>query len=115
PPSGLEEPAAADALAELVGTSLAHFQIEALAGRGALGAVFRARDQKNGQLVALKVLAEEFPKNDVEKIRFLEAMKLMLPLKHPNLVALLGTGKAKALCWLAQEYVDGASVKSLLE
>jgi serine/threonine protein kinase len=110
---GMSEPP--DPLAALANTDLAHYHLEALVGRGHTGAVYRARDQKTGHVVALKVLPAEFPKTEEEKQRFSTAVKAMLPLRHPNLVTLLGAGKAHAHCWLALEYVEGGSVAAVMK
>ena len=107
--------ASADPIATLAGTALAHYQLEALLARGHHGAVYRARDQKNNSVVALKVLSPEFPKSETEKQRFINAMKTMLPLRHPNLVSLLGTGKSGPYIWLALEYVEGESVATMIK
>jgi serine/threonine-protein kinase len=39
--------------------------------------------------------------------RFVRAMKTMMPLRHPNLVALYGAGKTGSYCWSAMEFVAG--------
>ena len=40
----------------LIGVTIGGYQVEALIGRGAMGAVYLARDVKLNRLVALKVL-----------------------------------------------------------
>src|SRR5262249_43495286 len=72
-------------------------------------------DTKAGQTVALKVLQQEFSKNDEEVQRFVRAMKTMMPLKHPNLVALQGAGKTGNYCWVAMEYIDGESLTQVIQ
>jgi serine/threonine-protein kinase len=47
--------------------------------------------------------------------RFVRAMKTMLPLKHPNLVALLGAGKTGDYCWMAMEYLEGESLTHVIQ
>jgi serine/threonine protein kinase len=110
PPAG-----GAEQLAKLVGQALAHYKVEAVIARGATGTVFRASDAKDGQVVALKVLQPELSRNEEEMQRFVRAMKTVLPLRHPNLVALYGAGKTGALCWVAMEHVEGESMTQVIE
>jgi serine/threonine protein kinase len=109
------KPAAPADLGGLVGQTLSHYAIEALLARGASGAVFRARDTDAGKTVAFKVLQPEFATHDEEMQRFIRAMKTVLPLRHPNLVTLLGAGKTGVYCWVAMEYVDGESMSKVIQ
>jgi serine/threonine protein kinase len=103
-----------EGLAGLVGQTLKHYRVEDLIARGASGAVFRATDTDDGRTVALKVLQPEFSRNDEEMQRFVRAMKTVLPLRHPNLVALYAAGKTAGWCWTAMEYVDGESMTQVI-
>ena len=47
--------------------------------------------------------------------RFVRAMKTVLPLRHPNLVTLYGAGKTGPYCWAAMEYVEGESMKQVIQ
>jgi serine/threonine protein kinase len=105
----------AEQLAKLVGQALAHYKVEAVIARGATGTVFRATDAKDGQVVALKVLQPELSSNEEEMQRFVRAMKTVLPLRHPNLVALYGAGKTGPYCWVAMEHVEGESMTQVIE
>ncbi|HLJ97497.1 MAG TPA: FHA domain-containing serine/threonine-protein kinase [Gemmataceae bacterium] len=102
-------------LAELVGQTLSHFVIDTILARGQAGMIFRARDTQNDNELALKVLWPEFARNDDEMQRFVRAMKTMLPIRHPNLVALYGAGKTSSYCWIAMEYVAGESLTAVIE
>src|SRR5262249_43238669 len=92
--------AKAEQLGTLVGRTLSHYRIDSILARGQTGLVFKAHDTQNENEVALKVLWPEFARNDEEKQRFVRAMKTMLPIRHPNLVALYGAGKTEAYCWI---------------
>ena len=102
-------------LSELVGQTLAHYHIDSVLARGLSGLVFRAQDTQEERAVALKVLWPEFSRNDEERQRFVRAMKTMLPLRHPNLVALYSAGKSGGYCWMAMEYVEGESLTQVIE
>jgi serine/threonine protein kinase len=105
-----------DQLASLVGKTLSHFEIHHVLGQGHTSMVFFANDTQHGNRpVALKVLLPEFSKNDEEMQRFIRAMKTMLPLRHPNLIALYGAGKTGAYCWSAMEYVAGETLTQVIQ
>jgi serine/threonine protein kinase len=105
----------AERLAELSGHYLAHYEIGPVLGKGHCGVVFRARDRKSDQLVALKVLLPQFPANDAEMSLFVRTMKTLLPLRHSHLVGQFGAGKTGRYCWIAQEYIEGESLAQVLE
>jgi serine/threonine protein kinase len=107
--------AASEPLTGLVGQTLAHYAIESVIAKGTTGVVFRARDTNDGQTVAFKVLQPELTKNEEEMQRFVRAMKTMMPIRHPNLVAILGAGKTGPHCWIAMEYVDGESMTQVIK
>jgi serine/threonine protein kinase len=108
-------PAATEPLAALSGQALSHYEIGPVLAKGQSALLFRARDTKENRTVALKVLVPEFSQNDEEMQRFVRAMKTMLPLRHPNLVALYGAGKTGPYCWIAMEYVDGESLTQVIQ
>ncbi len=99
----------------LVGKKIAHFEIQQKVATGCSGMVFRAHDVKEGRTVALKVLWPDTAANDEAVRRFVRAMKTMLPIRHPNIVALYGAGKTGPYCWLAMEYVEGESLTQLIQ
>ena len=107
--------AKAEQLGELVGQTVAHYRIDSTLARGQSGMIFKARDTENENEVALKVLWPEFSRNDEEMQRFVRAMKTMLPIRHPNLVALYGAGKTGGYCWIAMEFVQGESLTAVIE
>jgi hypothetical protein len=108
-------PVPPDALGTLEGQVLGRYRVGPLLGTGHAGAVFHAQDVKTNQIVALKVLAPEFPANPAELQAFAQALKTATPLHHPNLINLLGAGKNGPYCWIAREYVEGDSVAVLVQ
>jgi serine/threonine protein kinase len=104
----------ADRLNELAGSTLGHFSLGPVLGEGHTGMVFKAKDLKSLRTVALRVLPSEFPKNDAERQRFVQAVKEMLHLDHVNLIKLYGAGKADAYHWLATEFVEGPSLAQIM-
>jgi len=115
PPPGLPVPAAGGVLAGLSGKTLGDYTVGPFVAQGRSGVVFRAQDVRLKRTVALKVFWPEFLQKDEEVQRFVRAIKTMLPLRHPNLVALYAAGKTGAHCWVAMEYVEGESLAEVLK
>ena len=91
-------------------------------GRGAVGETFAARalaGSRNGRLVCLKVLAQEFrgirsAKRDVA-IRYLQhEARVVSQLEHPNIAKLLDSGTAGDVWYLVFELVEGANLTDVL-
>ncbi len=109
-----DAPVPANPLQGLEGQALGHYLLGSMLGSGHTGQVFRAQDNRNNQIVALKVLAAEFPASPGELQQFAQALKIATPLRHPNLITLFGAGKTGARCWIAREFVDGESADRLV-
>ena len=109
-PDGME------VLKGLVGQTLAqHYVLEAILAKGESGMLFRATDTKSNKTVALKVLKPEHAQNDDEMQRFIRAMKTVLPLRHPNLISLLGAGRTGVFCWMAMDFIEGESMTQVIQ
>ena len=104
-----------DELEKLVGTDFTHFHINKLLARGTSGCVFKAYDKDLGHSVALKVLFPELAKSEEEMLRFVRAMKTMMPLQHPNLIRVLNAGRKDTYCWYSMELIEGDSLTRLIE
>ena len=69
----------------MIGKTLNHYQISERLGAGGMGAVYRARDQKLGRDVAIKVLPEEFARDTDRVARFQHEAKLLVSLNHSSI------------------------------
>ena len=86
------------------------YRLEALAGRGGMGVVWKARDERLERLVALKLLPEVVA-GDPEAVRdLLRETKRCLELTHPNIVRVHDLVQDGLLAAIAMEYVDGESL-----
>jgi hypothetical protein len=108
------DPKATEQLVELSGRDLSHFRLGAVLGKGVASVVFRATNTTDGKDVALKVMQPAFARHEDEMQRFVRAVKTMLPLRHPNLVTLLGAGKSGPYCWVSMELVEGESLTQVI-
>jgi serine/threonine protein kinase len=98
------------------GLVLGHYQVLWLLAKGGMSTVYLARDQRGGQLVALKVLPPKRAKEgDRQLIRFRREMELCQRLAHANIAYVYEIGvHAKKIYYLALEYVPGESVSQLV-
>jgi serine/threonine protein kinase len=107
-------PRAVSWVKELPGQKISHYKVGSPLARGKAGYVFHARDTRRNLPVALKVLEPGFSQSEAAVKRFVEAMKSVLPLRHPHLVKVYGAGKAGPHCWVAMEYVSGESLAAVI-
>jgi WD40 repeat protein/serine/threonine protein kinase len=86
------------------------YEILAEVGRGGMGVVYKARDQRLQRLVALKmVLASEFLSAG-QALRFRLEAELAARVQHPNIVQVYEAGSYEGRPFLAMEWVDGCSL-----
>jgi serine/threonine protein kinase len=91
----------------MIGKTVAHYEITSLLGRGGMGEVYRAKDQKLGRDVAIKVLPEEFARDTERVARFQREAKLLASLNHPNIAAIYGLEESGGTHFLVLELVEG--------
>lgn len=82
-------------------------------GRGGMGTVFEAEDDRTGERVALKVLSE-LAGEPRRRTRFEREIAAAQRVAHPGVVRLLDSGAARGLHYYAMELVRGRSLQELL-
>ena len=92
-----------------------NFEVLEEIGRGAMGAVFKARQVSVDRIVALKVLPPRLAKDEKFIGRFLREARAAAHLNHPNIVQAIDAGHAKPYYYFAMEFVDGPSADALLQ
>lgn len=88
------------------------FVVEALAGQGGMGTVYRALDRVTGERVALKVLAGGPP---LYEERFLQEAAALAAVTHPAVVRYVAQGVGAHALWLAMEWLEGEDLAQRLE
>src|ERR1019366_4664561 len=84
-------------------------------GRGGMGAVYKARQPRLDRFVALKILAPE-KQNDLQFAeRFEREARALARLNHPNIVTVFDFGEVQGRFYLLMEYVDGLTLRRLLQ
>src|SRR5262249_55197380 len=79
-------------------------------GEGGMGVVFKARHQKLGRVVALKVVRPEHLTKPEAVRRFRREMRAAAQLDHPNLVRAYDADETEGKHFIAMEYVDGVTL-----
>ena len=97
-----------------LGSELAGYRIEALVGRGGMGAVYRAEETQLGRKVALKVIATDLAEDSRFRERFLRESRIAASLDHPHIVPIFQAGEQDGALFIAMRYVDGTSLAHLL-
>ncbi|MFL5842004.1 MAG: protein kinase domain-containing protein [Thermoleophilaceae bacterium] len=98
-----------------INEELAGYKIEALAGRGGMGVVFRAEHLHLGRHVALKVLTADLAGNRSFRQRFIREARTAARLDHPNIVPVFDAGEADGLLYIAMKYIDGTDLGAVLD
>ncbi len=98
----------------LIGTHLGGYVIEALLGKGAMGAVYRAVQVSLNRPVALKVMAGHLVGSAESAARFWREARAAAAINHPNLIHVHDFGEAGGVYFYAMELVDGLSLGEYL-
>ena len=96
---------------------VASYQVEELLGRGGMGVVYRAVDQRpgtRGRKVALKILAPELSADDRFRQRFERESQIAASIDHPNIVPVYEAGDVDGLLYIAMRYVEGEDLRALV-
>jgi pSer/pThr/pTyr-binding forkhead associated (FHA) protein len=102
-------------LPQMVGEKLGPYLLQSVIGKGASGVVFKALDEENDRVAAVKVLSPTFTSTDEQRQRFVRAMKTILPIRSPRILRLYNAGKNGPYCWAAMEYVEGDNLADLIQ
>jgi serine/threonine protein kinase len=83
-------------------------------GRGSMGDVFKARRQKDGQVIALKVIRQE-RRSDVKALsRFRREVEALTQLSHPNIVTACDIDEIGVAHYYAMEFVEGIDLDDFI-
>ncbi len=90
-------------------------QILELLGCGGMGAVYKARQKELDRVVALKILPPGIGDDPAFAERFAREAKALARLNHPGIVTIYDFGRAGGLYYLLMEFVDGVTLRRLLQ
>jgi hypothetical protein len=91
------------------------YEMVRVLGRGGMGCVMLAREEKNGRAVAIKTLLPECAVSDKAMQRFMREIDVGAALKHPNIVTFLDRGSHNGVVYLVTEFIDGSDAAKLAD
>src|SRR5688572_18121787 len=106
-----------DSLAQRLSAALgSSFTVEGEIGRGGMGVVYKARDERLKRGVAIKVLPPELAFREEIRMRFLREAETAARLSHPHIVPIHAVGEGPdGLVYFVMAYVDGESLGARLK
>lgn len=91
------------------------YEIQEIIGVGGMSVVYKAYDNVDDRIVAVKILKEEFLTNDDFVRRFKNESKAIALLSHPNIVKVYDVSFGEKLQYIVMEYVDGITLKEYIQ
>jgi TolB-like protein/Tfp pilus assembly protein PilF/predicted Ser/Thr protein kinase len=91
------------------------YQIVEELGRGGMGVVYKAIDNKLKRTVALKFLPSEWTHDLRAKERFVREAQAAAALDHPNICTVHEIDEAEGRMFISMAYVEGESLKKRIE
>lgn len=91
------------------------YQVLSELGDGGMAIVYKAKDLILDRLVAVKVLRNEFSRDEDFIKRFHREAESVASLSHPNIVSIYDIGEEEDCYYIVMEYVKGTTLKSLIK
>ena len=91
------------------------YEIKEIIGIGGMAVVYKAYDNIEDRIVAIKILKEEFATNDEFLRRFKNESKAIAVLSHPNIVKVFDVSFGEIFQYIVMEYIEGITLKTFIE
>ncbi|MGN0568891.1 MAG: Stk1 family PASTA domain-containing Ser/Thr kinase [Candidatus Fimenecus sp.] len=91
------------------------YEIREIIGVGGMAVVYKAYDNIDDRIVAIKILKDEYLTNEEFKRRFKNESKAIAVLSHPNIVRVYNVSFGDRIQYIVMEYVDGITLKEYIE
>jgi serine/threonine protein kinase len=98
-----------------IGDQFEHYQVQAYMTQGGMSDIYRAFDLVNHREVVIKIPDQSMLGDPAQFERFQRELEVMKTLDHPAILKGLGSGKYNRIPYLVTEYVNGQSLRSLIE
>ncbi len=98
-----------------IGDQFDHYQIQTHMAQGGMSDIYRAFDLVNRREVVIKIPDQSMLGDPAQFERFQRELEVMKTLDHPSILKGLGSGKYNRIPYLVTEFVDGQSLRTLIE
>ncbi|HOR47226.1 MAG TPA: protein kinase, partial [Caldisericia bacterium] len=100
----------------MIGRTLGNrYKIYDKVGGGGMAEVFLARDTKTGEIVALKILRDQYTEGTDYVERFQREAKSAMKLSHPNICMVKDFGNDDQTYYMVLEFIEGKTLSSVIE
>ncbi|MCG3162479.1 MAG: Serine/threonine-protein kinase PknD [Acidobacteria bacterium] len=110
---------AAESDGAMIGERLSHYHLLSLLGRGGMGEVYLARDERLERQVAIKLLPAEFIADAEWTRRFEREARTASALNHPNIITIYEIGEtvteAGELRFIVAEFIEGRTLRERMK
>src|SRR5712672_1235440 len=108
-------PCTARSCQPMIGQLLGHYRVLEKIGSGGMGEVFRARDERLGRDVALKLIRPASGSNPDHLRRFEQEARAAASLSHPNILAIYDVGTTEeGIPYVVSELLEGETLRQCL-
>lgn len=91
------------------------YELREIIGVGGMAYVYKAYDEIDDRIVAVKILKEEYINNEEFSRRFKNESKAIAILSHPNIVRVIDVSFGVNMQYIVMEYIDGITLKEYIE
>ncbi len=91
------------------------YEIHEIIGVGGMAVVYKAYDNIDDRIVAIKILKEEYISNEEFRRRFKNESKYIAVLSHPNIVKVYDVSFGDRLQYIVMEYIEGITLKEYIQ
>jgi tRNA A-37 threonylcarbamoyl transferase component Bud32/CheY-like chemotaxis protein len=100
---------------ETTGFFYGKYKLLYLVGKGTFARVYRAEHIEKHEVVAVKVLRNQFLNDPERRDHFLREANLVMPLRHPNIVPIYAVSTERNRPYMVMEFVEGQNLRDFLK